>query len=303
MIMDAETINLKPGKLPSDYVGGEKYEKIFLGELIREDGSYYSKLERRSYYAPEERSHPAKTPLHIARWAIQTFTEEDEWVLDPTIGVGTTAVEALRLKRNAAGVEIEFMDLIKKNVSINNPFDKKFIIIHGDARNISKLIPDRTFSLVINNPPYSGDARQTAFSKKTEDGWTDTVVNYDPKYANIAFLKENAEYWGTMLNIYQQCAGMLEPGGRFVVGIKDMMRNRKPFLLPEKFGDLLASIPGMKFEGTVVLKHHPPTMHLNTYEKKFGVPLPLYQTILVFRKETSGELRRLNSRTKSARKK
>ena len=59
------------------------------------------------YYCKEEKEHIAKTPLHIARWAIQNYTNEDDWVLDPTMGAGTTAVEAIILKRNSVGIEIE----------------------------------------------------------------------------------------------------------------------------------------------------------------------------------------------------
>jgi DNA modification methylase len=283
-MIDIERVNLRKGRIPRDYVGGKRYEKKFLGELIRKDGSHYSRLERRSYYSRLEKKHPAKTPLHIARWAIQEYTRPDGWVLDPTIGVGTTAVEALWLGRNVAGMEIEFFDIIEANVKANNPLGKKFRLIHGDARDIGEHMRDLQFDLVINNPPYSGDVRQVGFDKKGEDGrWLKHMVKYDDRLPNLALLGENEEYWSTMSSIYGQCIDRLRKGGRFVIGIKDMMRNRKPFLLPEKFGDILTSL-GMRYEGMAVLKHHPTTLNLNTYEKKFGVRPPLYQAILVFKK-------------------
>jgi len=282
--MDIETVNLRKGKLPADYVGGAKYEKKFLGELIRKDGSYYSRLERREYYSPTEKIHPAKTPVHVARWAIQRYTEPNDWVLDPTIGTGTTAVEALLLGRNAVGMEIEYIDVIRESVKANNPLKKKYRILDGDARQIGKYISDLSFALVVNNPPYSGDVRQTRFAEKDRKGkWLNYMSQYDGRLPNLAFLGENEEYWSTMGSIYRQCIDRLKKGGRFVIGIKDMMRNRRPFLLPERFGDLLTAI-GMTYEGMAVLKHHPTTLHLNTYEKKFGVRPPLYQAILVFRR-------------------
>lgn len=280
-----ETVNLKRRKtLPSDYVGRSKYAKKFQGELIRPDGTYYDRNERRSYYAKEERDHPAKTPLHIARWAIQRYTEPNDWVLDPTIGAGTTAVEALVTGRNVFGMEIEFIDVIEANLRINNPHKKKYKIVHGDARDIKRHISRRTFALVVNNPPYSGDRRQKAFSTKEADGHWDTHEHYyDGEYENLAFLNENDEYWNAMRIIYQSCIDRLRPGGRFVIGVKDMMRKKKPVLLHESFGDLLSTM--LEYERMIVLKHHPGTLHLHTYHKKYGVHPPYYQTILVFRKK------------------
>jgi hypothetical protein len=86
-----------------------------------------------------------------------------------------------------------------------------------------------------------------------------------------------------MKTIYESGLKRLKPGGRFVIGVKDMMRKKEPFLLHKMFCDLLASM-GMVFEGTALLKHHPGTLFLNTYEKFYGKVPPLYQTISVFQK-------------------
>lgn len=277
-----ERVHLEPGPLPIDYVGISKYAEKFAGSLIRADGSHYKRTDRRKYYASEEKVHPAKTPLHIARWAVQEFTPEDGWVLDPTMGVGTTAVEALRQGRNVVGMEIEFIDVIMANVKINNPLGKKYRIVHGDARTIADHVQDLEFDLVVNNSPYSGDVRQSAFSERNDGKWENHMVEYDPRYSNLAFLKENREYWDTLESVYRACADRLKPGGRFVIGVKDMMRNRTPFKLHEMIGDVLSKF--LTYEMMTILLHHPSTLHLNTYEKKFGVKPPLYQTILVFKK-------------------
>jgi len=259
----------------------------YRGELIRADGTHYSKFDRNAYYVKGEASmddgHIAKTPLHIARWATQSFTKEDDWVMDPTIGAGTTAVEALRLGRNAAGMEIQFIDIVKKNIEVNNPFGKLFRIRHGDARNVGAFLAElknvARFTLVVNNPPYSGDVRQQSMGA---GGVKDAT--YDPRFANLAFLKEGQEYWDTIKTIYGACADALEPGGHFVVGVKDMMHKKKPYLLHMYFAEILEAI-GLEHAGTVLLRHWPTTMFINTYEKIHGAKPPLFQTIIVFRKK------------------
>ena len=69
-----------------------------------------------------------------------------------------------------------------------------------------------------------------------------------------------------------------------MIGVKDQMRRKVADGLHEKFATLLESI-GLIHEGTAFLRHYPSTLFQNTYEKRCGVKPPLYQTIIVFRKE------------------
>lgn len=284
-------------KVPADYHCSCAYCRKFLGELRRPDGSYYSRLERRKYYASEERGkggHIAKTPLHIARWAIQKFTKPGDWVLDPTIGAGTTAVEAIHQGRSVAGMELEYSAVLKANIvkaMVGAPKTVQAEVVVGDARKIDRDLLKKIkpkFSLVVNNPPYSGDpSMPSPSSEGTGKEYRDleTRFDYDATLPNLAFLKEDEEYWDAMRGIYSLCAKALKPGGHFVVGIKDMMRDKEPFTLHKDFCELLDSIDGMKFVGTALLKHNPTTLFLNTYHKRFGVHPPYYQTISVFKKE------------------
>ena len=164
--VDVEKVNLLSRKnYPRDYHWKEgKYSVPLLGEIKKKDGSYYSRLERREYCCKEEKDHIAKTPLHIARWAIQNYTKINDWVLDPTLGAGTTAVEAIRLNRNCMGIEIEksYIPIINRNVELNNIYGKSVIVECGDARDLKMYLNNRIkkigkFSLIVNNPPYSGD--------------------------------------------------------------------------------------------------------------------------------------------------
>lgn len=52
------------------------------------------------------RNHSAAFPEDLPAWFIRLFTQEQDTVLDPFIGSGTTAVAARQLKRNYIGIEI-----------------------------------------------------------------------------------------------------------------------------------------------------------------------------------------------------
>jgi hypothetical protein len=294
-----DIVNVIPGHTPDDYHCDCSFCRKVIGELRPADGSYYSRLERRQYYDPREgqsnsgMAHIAKTPLHIARWAVQAYTNPGDWVLDPTIGAGTTAVESITQGRSAAGMELEFTPILKENVAralSRAPDGVTAHVAEGDARNISDILADIPApTLVINNPPYSGDVSMPSpgprgRGKEFRD--EEITYQYNTDLPNLAFLKEGPEYWRTMGDIYSKCIEKLAPGGHFVTGIKDMMRNKKPFLLHLDFCRLLDEL-ALDYVGTAFLKHYPTTLFMNTYKKHHGggvINPVFYQTINVFRK-------------------
>ena len=52
------------------------------------------------------KKHSAVFPEPLAAWFIRLFSDPGDWVLDPFLGSGTTAVAARRLERRALGVDI-----------------------------------------------------------------------------------------------------------------------------------------------------------------------------------------------------
>jgi len=64
------------------------------------------------------KNHSAAFPEELPEWFIKLFTKENDTVLDPFMGSGTTIVVANRMKRNAVGIEIksEYYEMVKKRV-------------------------------------------------------------------------------------------------------------------------------------------------------------------------------------------
>jgi site-specific DNA-methyltransferase (adenine-specific) len=59
-------------------------------------------------------SHPAQKPLSLMRELITLFTDEDDLILDPFTGSGTTGVACIKLKRRFIGIEksTKYFDLV-----------------------------------------------------------------------------------------------------------------------------------------------------------------------------------------------
>lgn len=66
----------------------------------------------------KEPKHPAQKPLKLIKHLIGIGSDEGDLVYDPFMGVGTTCVAALEMKRRFVGVEIDklFFDAAKKRI-------------------------------------------------------------------------------------------------------------------------------------------------------------------------------------------
>ncbi|HEX5153834.1 MAG TPA: site-specific DNA-methyltransferase [Parafilimonas sp.] len=64
------------------------------------------------------KNHSAAFPEELPEWFIKLFTKENDTVLDPFMGSGTTLIVANRMKRNSIGIEIvpEYYEMIKEQL-------------------------------------------------------------------------------------------------------------------------------------------------------------------------------------------
>lgn len=65
------------------------------------------------------KNHSAAFPEELPEWFIKLFTKENDTVLDPFMGSGTTLIVANRMKRNSIGIDIvpEYCEMVKKQLN------------------------------------------------------------------------------------------------------------------------------------------------------------------------------------------
>lgn len=65
-----------------------------------------------------KRVHPTQKPLKLLEWLIKTYTNENETVLDNTMGSGSTGVACVNTGRNFIGIELDkvYFDIAKQRI-------------------------------------------------------------------------------------------------------------------------------------------------------------------------------------------
>ena len=92
--------SIKKGSLSSNYA---KTDKIVTTNNIGE------RYPTRILYFPNEKKslHPTQKPLELLKYLLRTYSNENDMVLDNTMGVGTTCLGAKELNRSFIGIEKE----------------------------------------------------------------------------------------------------------------------------------------------------------------------------------------------------
>jgi site-specific DNA-methyltransferase (adenine-specific) len=76
------------------------------------------------------KNHSATFPDELPEWFIKLFTKENDWVLDPFMGSGTSIIVANKMKRNSIGIDVlpEYYDMVNEKINNNVNNDEKNIL-------------------------------------------------------------------------------------------------------------------------------------------------------------------------------
>lgn len=151
------TFNLDAIRVPQKYPGKRHYKGPNIGKLSgnplgKNPGDVWD-IPNVKHNHVEKTIHPCQFPVELVERLVLALTDEGDLVVDPYIGVGTTAVAAIMHGRRAAGADIvpEYIELARQRVR--------------DAA--AGKLPTRPMSRPIYTPPIQDSGR--AADAGTED--------------------------------------------------------------------------------------------------------------------------------------
>ncbi len=121
---DDYTFNLDAVRVPQKYPRKKYFKGPKKGQL---SGNPLGKNPSDVWEIPnvkanhvEKTIHPCQFPVELIERLVLSMTDEGDWVLDPFIGVGTTAIAALMHNRRAIGAEIipEYVEVAKERIRL-----------------------------------------------------------------------------------------------------------------------------------------------------------------------------------------
>ncbi len=145
--------------------------------------------------------HPAVFPPEIPSRLIKLFSFQDETVLDPFAGLGTTALAALALGRRALSIdqnEAYVARLQSERARLNGSshlLDARL----GDARYDLADVPDNSIGLAVTSPPYWNKA------------------DYGAGEANLGSIASYPAFIRSLRPVFEEVYRVLAPGRKFGV--------------------------------------------------------------------------------------
>ena len=115
----------KPYSYKKDGISSDNYGDSKGTDLIVNDGSRHPLTVQ--IFKKDKGLHPTQKPVALFEYLIQTYTNENETVLDNVMGSGTTAIAAINTNRNYIGFEMDtnYFNLANQRIEQHlNPIQK-----------------------------------------------------------------------------------------------------------------------------------------------------------------------------------
>ncbi len=171
---DDYIFNLDPVRIPQKYPGkkyfkGPKAGQYSCNPLGKNPGDLWMIPNVKSNHV-EKTEHPCQFPVELIERLVLSLTEEDDWVLDPFLGTGTTLIAAIRHQRRGVGAETvpKYAELARKRI----------------RQEMEGALRTRPMDRPIYDPVESGNSLIIAPWKKNTD--QPMLFERSPKYGRKA---------------------------------------------------------------------------------------------------------------------
>ena len=160
--------------------GETKYYKYYLDEgKIPED--YWTDINSIQASDPERLGYPTQKPVALLERIIKVSSKEEDIVLDPFCGCGTTLAAAQKLKRRWIGIDVSptACKLMVKRLKMQFGLNSHFIKGNVDLKYIKKLPPFEFQNWVVVDK-FFGNVSRTKSGDMGVDGITPQITGGYP---------------------------------------------------------------------------------------------------------------------------
>ena len=114
-------------------------------------------FKERGKWATHKGDYRGNCSPQVPRNLLLKYTKENDIVLDPFCGSGTTLIECKLLNRKGIGIDInpKALNLAEKRLNFNycNNYNPKLIM--ANSTNLKQIIPNEKIDFIFAHPPYA----------------------------------------------------------------------------------------------------------------------------------------------------
>lgn len=183
--------------------------------------------------------HPAKFPETLAQEFIEFFTKEDQIVLDPMVGTGSTLVAALRAKRHSYGIELnpEYAAIARQLINeertalsfASNNYQAE--VVTANTASFSALVDEYNlpkFDYVFTSPPYWDMLHaKGAQAQKKRRNTSDLDVIYSDNSDDLGNEHDYDKFIDRLVEIYTSLAPAIRAGAYLTIVVKNVKKGGK----------------------------------------------------------------------------
>ena len=113
-------------------------------------------FEERGKWATHRGDYRGNCPPQVPRNLILKYTKENDIVLDPFCGSGTSMIECKLLNRKGIGIDVnvEALKLAQSRINFEYTTSYEPKLIKGDSTNLQSIIPNE-IDFIFAHPPYA----------------------------------------------------------------------------------------------------------------------------------------------------
>lgn len=129
--------------------------KLLNPENFEQECTTVWSFTRRGNWATHNSKYRGNWSPDVVRNLILRYSNEGDYLLDPMIGGGTTAVECKLLNRNLLALDINpsAIELTCKALEFESPQHSKIKVALHDARELG-MLKNESIDFILNHPPY-----------------------------------------------------------------------------------------------------------------------------------------------------
>jgi len=132
----------------------QKIKKLHPENFEQECTTVWS-FKRRGNWATHKSKYRGNWAPEVVRNLLLRYSNENDYLLDPMVGGGTTAIECKLLNRNLLALDInpEALKITQEALKFESKFNPKIKLDLNDSRSLP-MLQNESIDFILNHPPY-----------------------------------------------------------------------------------------------------------------------------------------------------